>query len=143
MESAQPEATPHETAPRPERDRQQLLRQAEVVVSHVLRWGVILSAAIIALGVVLFYVQYLGGHASTAAVRAFPHTLGAEIAALRAGQAVGVIVLGLLLLLLTPVLRVAVSIVVFAIEHDWLYTVITLIVLIILFISFFSGRGGA
>lgn len=141
VESAQPEASPHETAPQPE--RQQLLRQAEVVVSHVLRWGVILSAAIIALGVVLFYAQYLTGHVSTAQAQAFPHTLAAEIAALQAGQAVGVIVLGLLLLLLTPVMRVAVSIVVFAIEHDWLYTVITLIVLIILFISFFSGRGGA
>lgn len=126
-----------------ERERERLLRQAEVVVSHVLRWGVILSAAIIALGVLLFYVQYLTGHISTAAAETFPHTLGAEIAALRAGDAIGVVVLGLLLLLATPVMRVAVSIVVFAIEHDRLYTVITLIVLIILFISFFSGRGGA
>ncbi|MFI5273688.1 MAG: DUF1634 domain-containing protein [Ktedonobacterales bacterium] len=120
-----------------------LYRRAEIIVSDVLRWGVMISAATIALGVVLFYVQYLSGHLTDAASHAFPHSLGGEIAALRTGSAIAIIVLGLLLLLATPVLRVAVSILVFALTHDWLYTVITLIVLIILMVSFFSGRGGA
>lgn len=53
------------------------------------------------------------------------------------------ITLGLLLLIATPVMRVAVSVVAFAIEHDRLYVVITLVVLAILITSFILGKGGA
>ena len=133
----------HDLPPAAEGDEGDELRQTELVVSYVLRGGVILSAAVIALGVVLFYVEYLAGRITVAAAQAFPHSFGGELAALRAGSPVAVIVLGLLLLLITPVTRVAVSIVVFALERDRLYTVITTIVLLILLISFLSGRGGA
>lgn len=112
-------------------------------MSYVLRGGVIVSAAVIALGVLLFYIELLAGRITLAAAQAFPHSFGGELAALRTGSPVAVVVLGLLLLLITPVTRVAVSIVVFALEHDRLYTVITAIVLLILVISFLSGRGGA
>jgi uncharacterized membrane protein len=54
-----------------------------------------------------------------------------------------IIALGLLALLLTPVLRVLVSVVMFALERDWLYTGITLLVFVILIVSFLLGRGGA
>jgi uncharacterized membrane protein len=58
-------------------------------------------------------------------------------------QPQAVITLGLLLLIATPVLRVAVSVVAFALEHDRRYVIITLIVMTILIISFTLGRGGA
>ena len=116
------------------------LRQTELVISHVLRGGVIASAAVILLGVLWFYLQMaITGHAALG----YPHTFGGIIRRLFHGEPLALVALGLLILLLTPILRVAISIVVFALEHDWRYTVITVLVLIILLVSLLLGRGGA
>lgn len=48
--------------------------------------------------------------------------------------------LGLLTLIATPILRVAGSILGFAIERDWRYTLITLVVLAIVLLSIFLGQ---
>ncbi len=50
-----------------------------------------------------------------------------------------IMMLGIFCLILTPILRVVVSIYSFYKEHDMLYVVITSIVLIILMISFVFG----
>jgi uncharacterized membrane protein len=123
-------------------DRDALVRHAEVIISRVLRGGVLLSAAIILLGVLLFYVRALsstGGFVD----RPYPSSLAAVGAGLMRGDPLAVVALGLLALLATPVVRVAVSIVAFALEHDRRYIVITSLVLVILLISFFLGKGGA
>jgi uncharacterized membrane protein len=113
----------------------------ELVISAVLRGGVLLSAAIIALGTAAFFWQAFTGHVAGEA--AFPHTLGATLAGVRAGNPAAIIVLGLLVLLATPLLRIIVSIVSFARERDWPYVAITLLVLAILLLSFALGKGGA
>lgn len=122
-------------------DRDALLRRAELIISGVLHGGVLLSAGLIALGVILYYARYFadGGHAGAPEI---PRTLGAVASGLRALDPVSVIATGLLVLLATPVARVAVSIVAFALERDRAYVIITSLVLLILLISFFSGRGG-
>ena len=120
--------------------RDAIVRKTELLISNILRGGVLLSAAIIVIGVVMFYVRY-AMHVADA--HPFPHSLGAVISGIAQGDARSVIVLGLLVLLMTPVLRVAVSIVAFAVERDWRYVVITAIVLFVLLLSFFLGRGGA
>ena len=56
------------------------------------------------------------------------------------GQAI--MALGLLILIITPVLRVAISIVAFAIQHDRIYVAITSLVLALLILSFAGSRGG-
>ena len=118
----------------------QRLRQAELIISHVLRGGVVASAGIIAIGVLRFYLQMaFTGHDTLS----YPHTLPTVIEQLTRGEPLAIVMLGLLVLLLTPILRVAISIVVFALERDWLYTVITLLVLLILLVSLLLGRGGA
>jgi uncharacterized membrane protein len=114
-----------------------LARQAEVVISQVLRGGVILSAGIIGLGALDFFLH--GGHAPAAAV---PYTLTSVWQGVLHGDPLAIIMLGLLVLLATPVLRVAVSILAFALEGDRRYVVITTIVLLILVISFLLGKGG-
>jgi uncharacterized membrane protein len=114
----------------------------ELVISVVLRGGVLLSAAIIALGTALFFWLALTGHGS-AGEGAFPHTLGDTLAGVRAGRPAAIIVLGLLVLLATPLLRVIVSAATFARERDWRYVAITLAVLAILLLSFALGKGGA
>jgi uncharacterized membrane protein len=121
-------------------DRDAVARQADLVISKVLRGGVLSSASIIVVGVVTFYVRYALYGADT---HPFPHSFGAVITGIVHGDARSVIVLGLLVLLITPVLRVAVSILAFALERDWRYVVITSIVLCVLVLSFFLGRGGA
>jgi len=53
----------------------------------------------------------------------------------------GIIQLGLLLLIATPVARVAFSVAAFALQRDRLYVVVTLVVLAILLYSLTSGQG--
>lgn len=129
--------------PAPADPRDKLIRQAELVISNVLRGGVLLSGAIILIGVILFYIRYFspGGGGTNAAN--FPQSFVGVGQGLARGDPLAIIVLGLLVLLATPVLRVAVSIVAFGLERDWRYVVITSIVLAILMISFVLGRGGA
>ena len=55
------------------------------------------------------------------------------------GQAI--IQFGLLLLIATPVARVAFAAIGFAMERDYLYVVITLIVLVVLLYSLFGSAG--
>jgi uncharacterized membrane protein len=49
-------------------------------------------------------------------------------------------VLGLLLLIATPVMRVAVSVLIFVHQRDWTFVVITSVVLVLLVLSFVLGR---
>ena len=112
--------------------RMSLVRQAEVMISNVLRGGVLFSAAVILVGVVLYYTR---PRATAASALTYPHSLGQVIPGIQAGNAEAIITLGLLILLATPVLRVAVSIGAFALEHDWLYVSITVLVLTLLLSS--------
>jgi len=123
-------------------DRDALVRRTELAISNVLRGGVLLSALIIGAGVVLFYVrdaQSGGGLLD----RPYPHSLAEVSNGLAHGEPIAIIALGLLLLLSTPVVRVAVSIFAFVAERDWRYVVITALVLAILIASFLLGKGGA
>ena len=125
-----------------QRDRDRLVRQAELIISNVLRGGVLLSAAIILLGVVLFYARAAAtGH--TPAITSYPTSLPAVWRGLTQGDALAIISVGLLILLATPVVRVAVSIVAFALEGDRRYVIITTLVLLILLASFILGKAGA
>jgi uncharacterized membrane protein len=60
---------------------------------------------------------------------------------LTALQASGFLALGLLVLIMTPILRVAGSFIAFLYEHDWRFAGMTFLVLIILFLSVIFGRG--
>ena len=71
---------------------------------------------------------------------AFPRTMGEVIAGVREMRGQAIVVVGLLLLIATPVMRVAVSIVAFAVERDWVFATITGVVLGLLLLSFFIGK---
>ncbi|MCL4357335.1 DUF1634 domain-containing protein [Patescibacteria group bacterium] len=131
------------------------LQNMEIVVSAVLQAGVIVSSVIILIGITLFFIHAHQAPALqhsyrryTAANYSFPHTLAAlknsdTLAALKnsamTGQGVGLIELGVLLLILTPVLRVATSILLFRRQRDWPMTLVTLFVLVVLIGSFILG----
>jgi uncharacterized membrane protein YfcA/uncharacterized membrane protein len=109
--------------------------KTNTIIGWILQGGVMLSAALILLGLILF--PFRPGGFSTARLLAFPQTLGEVWAGLLILRPQAVITLGLLLLIATPVVRVAVSVVAFALERDRRYVVITLAVLAILMISIF------
>lgn len=121
-----------------------LIRKTELIISGVLRGGVLLSVAVILAGVGYYYLLRLLGRMPPST---FPDTLGEVSAGLRAAEPMAIVTGGLLVLLATPVLRVAVSIIAFAIEKDRTYVIITAIVLAILLFSIFGigpylGRPG-
>jgi uncharacterized membrane protein len=58
---------------------------------------------------------------------------------IRAFNNLGIMQLGLLILIATPVIRVVMSLAVFVIQRDRLYTAVTFIVLGILMYSIFRG----
>ncbi|MFX8937990.1 DUF1634 domain-containing protein, partial [Acinetobacter baumannii] len=79
-------------------------------ISTMLRVGVFLSAAVVAIGGVLFLLHHgqavADYHHFTGSPTALRHVRGV-LAATGRGDAAGIIQLGLLLLIATPVLRVA------------------------------------
>ena len=103
------------------------------IIGWILQGGVMLSAIIILIGLLMlpFYVKGF----SVSQLLSFPHTFSQIWAGLLALHPQSIIALGLLLLIATPVLRVAVSIVAFALERDFRFVVITGLVLVILILS--------
>lgn len=110
----------------------------ELVVSRFLRAGVVLSAVVIGTGLLMFLITDSSGYPDAV----FPTGLIEIVQGLMALKPYGIILTGLFLLILTPVLRVAVSLLVFWKQRDWMYMGITTVVLGILIISFFIGRAG-
>jgi len=127
----------------------------ELVISWLLRIGVWSSVTVIVVGLIMLVTTqqsallqaHRGGlegllkdgiPGQPASITAYADVF----ASVGRGQPFGVIMLGLLILLLTPVLRVAVSIVAFLLEKDRLYTAITIVVLALLLTGVALGKAG-
>ena len=113
----------------------------DTAITMLLRIGVLLSVGIIAVGMAIAFVHEPVSF-STSPGAHFPNTIGEVIAGVRYGSGQAIMMAGLLVLIATPVARVALSIVLFIIERDRLYTAITATVLVVLLISFVVGRAG-
>ena len=122
------------------------VRRVELAISLVLRVGVLASVLVIAVGLGLMFAHHgsylsltgpLSYRALTSATTSFPHSFGALGHALAHDEGRGIVVLGVLILILTPVLRVAVGVVSFAYEKDAPMALVTLFVLAVLVGSFF------
>lgn len=122
---------------------QKTQKQADIsmVVVWVLQGGIVISSTTILLGMVL--LMFSPGGLATIQLQSFPATPGQIWAGLLTFQPLAIIVLGLLILMVTPVIRVAISAFAFGLEHDRVYVGITLVVLAILCIGFLLGKGGA
>lgn len=113
-------------------------QQIEDIVGNLLRIGVSLSASVVFLGATIYLVRH--GHEPTdfRIFRAEPADLRSVRGILHDAYALrgrGIIQLGLLLLIATPVARVAFSIFGFAKERDHLYVGFTVLVFLILLYS--------
>ncbi|HTD19957.1 MAG TPA: DUF1634 domain-containing protein, partial [Ktedonobacteraceae bacterium] len=89
------------------------------ITGWILRSGVILSASITLLGLLLMLIH--PGGISEQSLQFFPQTLGQVWLGLMTLQPQAIIALGLLLLIATPVLSVTAALVGFALEHDRSY----------------------
>lgn len=110
----------------------------EILLGKLLRAGVVLSATVVSIGAVIYLVRHGNSPMDFGAFRGEPaefRTIRGIISATIALRGRGIIQLGLLLLIATPVARVALSIVGFAEEHDRLYVGLTSIVFVILMYS--------
>jgi uncharacterized membrane protein len=111
-------------------------------VASLLRVGVLVSVAVIVLGAALLFARHWR---ETPDYRAFcgePRNLRLPVGILQGALQLrgrAVVDLGLLLLILTPVARVALSAVAFVRARDWLYTVVTALVFAILLYSLLGG----
>jgi uncharacterized membrane protein len=120
-------------------------QKIEVIVAGLLRAGVMLSAFVVFIGACIYLARHGTGHADYRIFRGEPsdlRNLGGILHRAYHGNARGIIQLGLVLLIATPVARVAFSIWGFAEEHDRMYTIFTGVVLVILLYSLL-GSGSA
>jgi uncharacterized membrane protein len=118
-------------------------QQVEQVVGNLLRAGVITAAALVFLGGVIYLAERGGAVADHRVFRGEPAELRSPFGVVRDAlhlRSLGLIQLGMLLLVATPVARVIFSVYAFARQHDVLYVVVTLIVLTVLLYSLFHAE---
>ncbi len=112
--------------------------RVEQIIGNLLRAGVLLSAVVVLTGGVGYLIGSGGKPAAHAAFHGEPRNytgLGAVLGAAAGGDWLAVVQVGLLLLIATPVARVAFSLVAFGLERDRTYMVVTVLVLAILLYS--------
>ncbi|HLX64187.1 MAG TPA: DUF1634 domain-containing protein [Planctomycetota bacterium] len=125
------------------------VRKVELLISNLLRIGVIASMIVILIGSIVGLARHSMELSSPATFQrltkpgaAFPHSLQDVGDGLRHFQGQAIITLGLLLLIATPVLRVLVSVFTFIYQRDRIFTAITALVFCLLILSFVLGKAG-
>ncbi|MCC8424142.1 DUF1634 domain-containing protein [Mucilaginibacter sp. UR6-11] len=116
----------------------------QAVIGWVLRTGVMLSVGIVFLGGAIYLYRH--GHDVTdyRTFKGIPAyvQLNGIINGILTFRGRSIIQCGIILLIATPIIRVAFSAVGFALEKDYLYTGITLLVLLIILASMLGGHAG-
>jgi uncharacterized membrane protein len=116
--------------------------RTEQVVGNVLRLGVLIAAAVTLVGGVLYLMQ-------AGATRPDYHTFRGASSPLRsltaiargvaAGNAEAIVQAGVVLLIATPIARVALTLIAFAVRKDRLYAMISALVLVLLAYGLLGG----
>lgn len=121
----------------------------EVHISRVLRLGVGMGFLLIAGGTALSFVHHPEYTSSPAALERLtvptpaPSLLMALLPGLRHGRGQAVVTVGLLVLILTPVVRVAMSFAMFVRQGDRSFAAMTALVLFLILLSIVLGRASA
>jgi uncharacterized membrane protein len=112
-------------------------------VGYILRYGVTLSALVLALGLAVFVLHPRAGPSDSlqgvlSSGLGLP-TLspGSLVSGMEGGSATSILELGTLILVATPIFRVAVSVLIFIRAGDRLYSAVTLLVLLMLLAAVF------
>jgi uncharacterized membrane protein len=116
--------------------------QVERTIGNLLRAGVLVAAAVAAAGGVVYLARHGGETPDDGVFRGEPADLRSPVGVVRdalTGSGRGLIQLGALLLIATPVARVAFTVYAFGRRRDVLYVVVTLVVLTLLLFSLLGG----
>ncbi|MCC6959386.1 MAG: DUF1634 domain-containing protein [Dehalococcoidia bacterium] len=137
------------TSAQPDHEALERVRQTELLISNLLRGGVLLSIALIIFGTAITFIHhpgYLTDSAQLDGLRdgadGFPASFGGIVRGLGAFEGRAIVMLGLLVLIATPVMRVAVSILAFVHAGDRAFAIITAVVLALLLLALALGKAG-
>ena len=117
-------------------------KRLEIIIGYTLRIGVLAAAALVLAGGVYYLIENaftpVDYHTFHPAAKSSLNLSGIvrNAAAL---NSLGIIQLGLLVLIATPIVRVILSVVAFLLERDVLYVLVTSIVLGVLLYSYLVG----
>jgi len=120
-------------------------RDVELYIGKMLRFGVALASIITVAGGIIYIFQHPHEQPNFTTFIGTPEylrKLSTIIPRLLRFDGLAIIQLGVAVLIATPILRVAFSIIAFAIEKDKMYILITGIVLAIILGNMFLGIGG-
>ena len=115
----------------------------ERIIGTLLQVGVVLSGALVVTGGVTYLIRHGSEPSRYGTFAGEPsdlRTLSGIVGYALSLHARGIIQLGLLFLIATPVARVAFSAAAFALERDWLYVAVTSVVLAVLLFSLAGGH---
>lgn len=121
----------------------------ERLISSILRAGVLLSATLVIIGTAITFIHHGSYFTSSDDLTGlkdgslgFPTSFASIIRGLGHFEGRSIVMTGLLVLVATPIMRVAVSIVAFMQVRDRTFVIITSIVLILLLASLTLGKAG-
>jgi uncharacterized membrane protein len=117
-------------------------KQFDTLLGTVLRTGVLISAAIVAWGGLVYLTDHTVSTPDYHVFRGEPPDLRSVSGIISDAKALGgrgLIQLGVLVLIATPIARVVFSVIGFARQRDWLYVGVTLVVLMLLVYSVTTG----
>ncbi len=118
-------------------------QQVETIIGNLLRTSVIIAALVVLLGGVIYLVRFMGTHPDYRVFTGEPKDLRTVSGILMDALTIhsrGIIQVGLLILIATPVARVTLALFAFALQRDRIYVVVSLIVLTVLVYSLSGGR---
>ena len=114
----------------------------DVVLGRVLRFGVVLAAVVVLDGAAIYLARHARELPQYHVFRGEPgdlRTMRGIVADARTLSGRGVIQLGLLVLIATPIARVVFSVIGFLRQRDWMYVGITSVVLALLLYSLLTA----
>lgn len=107
-------------------------QQLEQLLSNLLKYGVLIAGALVLVGGVLYLIRHGAEPADYQFFLGEPSEFRSPVGVVRAvlsGSRRGIIQLGLLLLVATPIVRVAISLLAFLRQRDFTYVIVTSFVL--------------
>ena len=119
--------------------------EVDQLLGNLLRVGVIIATIVAALGGVLYLAVHgrePAGHRVFVGEPAELRAVGSIVRGAFSLHAAAIVQLGLVLLIATPIARVAMSLVAFVLQRDRVYIVVTSIVLALLIFSLTGGVPG-
>ncbi|GGB07597.1 DUF1634 domain-containing protein [Puia dinghuensis] len=111
----------------------------EKVIGNLLRYGVLASSVVVLAGGIVYLIRHGGQTPQYHVFKGEPEKMRNPVLMWKAmlhGEGRPLIQLGLLILVATPIARIAFSVVGYLLEKDYLYAVLTVIVLLVIVLNF-------